>query len=55
MKVNKAWKAFSKVSKELEFSKMESYYNPAYYEILRNFEVPTKVISDIRFDKYKNE
>jgi hypothetical protein len=52
-KVNKAWKTFYKAAKELEYSKMESYHNPAYYDLLRNFGVPSEVISDIRFDKFK--
>lgn len=51
MKVKKAWAAFCKVSNELEYSKMDSYNNPAYYDLLKNFGVPYRIISDIRFNK----
>lgn len=51
MKVKKAWTAFKVVANEIEASKMEAYFNPAYYDLLRNFEVPYRIISDIRFNK----
>jgi hypothetical protein len=51
MKVKKAWAAFCKVANELEYSKMDAFNNPAYYDLLRNFNVPYRIISDIRFNK----
>ena len=51
MKVKKAWAAFKTVANELEASKMDSYHNPAYYDLLKNFDVPYRIISDIRFNK----
>lgn len=51
MKTKKAWESFCKVANELEYSKVESYNNPAYYDLLKNFGVPYRIISDIRFNK----
>lgn len=48
----KAWAAFKKIACIVDEGCCNSYLNPSYYTILRELEVPSKVMSEIRFDKH---
>jgi len=50
--VRTAWERFTEAAKCLENSKFDSFNNPCYYELLRNYGVPSQILSDIKFSKF---
>jgi hypothetical protein len=52
-KLKVAYKRLQQAVEAIEAPPCNSYHNPGFYEILRAIEVPSRLVSDVHFNKFK--